>query len=52
MQFQKDEWAETIPPPPPPPQISLATLAGQIVDPVIAMKFEMRDILEVHDTQT
>ena len=31
---------------------SLATLDGEIVDPEIIIKIEMRDILKVHDAQT
>ena len=33
-------------------QKSLATLDGEIVDPEIKAKFEMRDVLKVHDAQT
>ena len=32
-------------------QKSLATLDGEIVDPEITVKLEMRDVLKVHDTQ-
>ena len=35
-----------------PTEISLATLDGQIADPEIAVKFEMRDTFKVHGTQT
>ena len=31
---------------------SLATLDGEIVDPEITVKLEMRDVLKVHDAQT
>ena len=34
------------------PQKSLATLDGEIVDPEIAVKFEMRDVPKVHGAQT
>ena len=33
-------------------QKSLATLDGEIVDPEITVKVEMRDVLKVHDAQT
>ena len=31
---------------------SLATLAGEIADPEITVKLEMRDVIKVHDEQT
>ena len=31
---------------------SLATLDGEIVDPEITVKLEMRNVLKVHDAQT
>ena len=31
---------------------SWATLNGEIVDPEITVKIEMRDVLKVHDAQT
>ena len=45
---------------PPPPKkkkkkkkkIRLTTFAGQIVDPEIAVKSEMRDTLKIHNAQT
>ena len=33
-------------------QKSLATLDGEIVDPEITVKLEMRDVPQVHDAQT
>ena len=33
-------------------QNSYATLDGEIVDPEITVKLEMRDVLKVHDAQT
>ena len=33
-------------------QKSLATLDGEIADPDFTVKFEMRDVLKVHDEQT
>ena len=33
-------------------QKSLATLDGEIADPEITVKLEMRDVLKVHDKQT
>ena len=33
------------------PKIGLATLAGQVVDPESAVKFEMRDALKVPGAQ-
>ena len=35
-----------------PHQKSLATLDGEMVDPEITIKLEMRDVLKVHDEQT
>ena len=34
------------------PPKSLATLDGEIKDPEITMKIEMRDVLKVHHVQT
>ena len=34
------------------PPKSLATLDGEIVDPAIAVKLQMRDVLKVHGAQT
>ena len=33
-------------------QKSLSTLGGEIVNPGITVKLEMRDVLEVYDAQT
>ena len=35
-----------------PTKKSLATLDGEIVEPEITVKPEMRDVLKVHDAQT
>ena len=35
-----------------PTKKSLATLDGEIIDPEITVKLEMRDVLELHDAQT
>ena len=35
-----------------PTKISLATLDGEIMDPEITVKLEMRDVLKVHHAET